>query len=51
MSENPLKISDKLRFLHFYHGDKSINIVPVDKIGITTPFQATGWLIGQGYIK
>ena len=49
MSENPLKIADKLRFLHFYHGDKSINIVPVNEVGITTPFQATGWLISQGY--
>jgi len=49
LAENPLKISDKLRLLKFYHGDKKINIVNVEEKEISDANGAIKWLQEQDY--
>ena len=51
LSQNPIKISDKLNILRELHQDKDIEIVDVVRENIKNPFHAVGWLKEQGYSK
>ena len=49
LSENPIKIRDKLNLLNSMHGHKPIVIVDVEKENISSPYHALNWLISHGF--
>ena len=51
LSQNPIKIEDKLNILKQLHYDKDIEIVDVVSEDIKNPFQAIAWLKEEGYSK
>lgn len=51
LSENPIKIIDKLDLLNRLHHEKAIHIVNVVEENIDNPVSAVRWLIDKGYTK